>query len=141
MSTKKRILLSSYYLPGIVVLIRIFFTAWTFYSNPLGLRLLFIQVVPLCVLLGSCFGHFKLYRDGVPVISLMTPNILHFILIIVFYKKVMIVPFLPIVIPDILYLVVKSVKANLFPFYVEGEDDDIDYEELAYEVTRQNVAE
>ena len=23
-----------------------------------------------------------------------------------------------------IYLIVKSVKANMFPFYIEGEDDD-----------------
>lgn len=124
MFTKRRILLGSYYLPGVVVLIRVFFTAWILIKNPMGLRLPFFQLIPLGVMLGSCFGHFKLYRDAVPVISLMVPTLLHAILIFVFLREVMILPFLPVFVPDILYLVVKAVKANLFPFYMEGDDED-----------------
>ncbi len=122
MLTKKTVLRLSFYIPGVIVLIRLGFTIWVLASNPLGLKLAFIQLVPMGVLLASCFGHFKLYRDGVPVISLMAPTIVHFILILVFYKTTQLVPFLPTFVPDIVYLVAKSIKANLFPFYVEGED-------------------
>lgn len=124
MSTKRAILKGSYYLPGIIVLIRVVFSVWILVQNPMGLRLRFIQLFPLGVLLGSCFGHFKLYRDAVPVISLVVPTLLHAVLIFVFTREIMIVQFLPVFVPDVLYLVVKALKANMFPFYLEGEDDD-----------------
>ena len=132
MFTKRRILLGSFYLPGIVVLIRLAFTIWVLWKNPMGLRLPYIQLIPLFVMMGSCFGHFKLYRDAVPVISLIVPTLLHAILIFVFLREVMILQFLPVFVPDLLYLVVKAVKANLFPFYMEGEDDDelLDMEDI-----------
>lgn len=129
MFTKRKLLMFMYYLPGIVLIIRVIFTAWTFYNNPLGLRFPYAQLIPLGVMVGSCFGHFKLYRDAVPVVSLLVPTLLQAVLIAVFTKTIMIVPFLPVFIPDILYLVVKSIKASLFPFYTEGEDDE-DYSEL-----------
>lgn len=90
----------------------------------MGLRLPYLQVIPVIVLISSCFGHFKLYRDAVPVISLLVPTILHAIIIFVFIREVMVLPFLPVFIPDILYLIAKAVKANLFPFYLEGDDGD-----------------
>lgn len=124
MFSKRRILLGSYYLPGVVVLIRVAFTVWILGWNPMGLRFPFLQLIPLGALLGSCFGHFKLYRDAVPVISLIVPTLVHAIIIFVFLREIMILPFLPVFVPDMLYLVVKAVKANLYPFYLEGEDDD-----------------
>lgn len=124
MFTKRRILLGSYYLPGVVVLIRLVFTLWILIGNPMGLRFPVLQLIPLGVLLGSCFGHFKMYRDAVPVVSLVGPTLLHAVLIFVFLRKVMILPFLPVFVPDIIYLIVKAVKANLYPFYLEGEDDN-----------------
>lgn len=129
MFTKRKLLLSMYYLPGVVLVIRLVFTAWTFYSNPLGLRLPYFQLIPLGVMIGSCFGHFKLYRDSVPVVTLIVPTLLHAVLIFIFMKTVMIIPFLPVFIPDVLYLVVKSIKASMFPFYMEGEDEE-DYSDL-----------
>lgn len=124
MISKRTILKGSYFLPGVVVLIRLGFTLWILIQNPMGLRLPYIQLFPLFVLLGSCFGHFKLYRDAVPVISLMVPTIVHAILIFVFTREIMIIQFLPVFIPDVLYLTVKAIKANLYPFYLEGEDAD-----------------
>lgn len=124
MFSKRKLLLFMYYLPGIVLIIRIIFTVWTLYSNPLGLRFPYAQLIPLGAMMCSCFGHFKLYRDTVPVVTLIVPTLLQGVLIAVFTKTIMIVPFLPVFIPDILYLIVKSVKASLFPFYMEGEDDD-----------------
>ena len=124
MFTKRRILLGSFYLPGVVALIRVGFTLWILIQNPMGLRFPYAILIPMFVMLGSCFGHFKLYRDAVPVISLVVPTLLHAIVIFVFLREIMILPFLPVFVPDILYLIVKAVKANLFPFYMEGEDDD-----------------
>lgn len=127
--TKRRILLGSYYLPGVVVLARLLFTLWILIWNPMKMPLPYIQLIPVGVLVVSCFGHFKLYRDAVPVISLMAPTILHIVIIFVFMRVLVIVPFLPVLVLDVLYLVVKAVKANLFPFYLEGDDDD-EYLEL-----------
>lgn len=124
MFTKRKLLMYMFYLPGIVFLIRAVFTVWTLGWNPLGLRLPYIQLIPLAVMGASCFGHFKLYRDAVPVISLIVPTLLHAVMVFVFTKTVMVVPLLPVFAPDVVYLIVKSVKANMFPFYIEGEDDD-----------------
>lgn len=127
--TKRRILLGSYYLPGIVALARVLFTLWILIWNPMKMPLPFIQLIPAGALIGSCFGHFKLYRDAVPVISLMASTFLHIIIIFVFMRVLVILPFLPVLILDVLYLVIKAVKANLFPFYLEGDEDD-EYLEL-----------
>lgn len=126
MFTKRRILWASYIMPGIIAVLRVGFTVWMLVSNPMELKLPYIQIIPMCLMLWSCFAHFKLYSDSVPVISLIAPDMVHFILILVFKREVMILPLLPLVIPDVLYLVAKGVKANFFPFYFEGDSDDED---------------
>ncbi len=129
MLSKRKLLLCMFYLPGVVCLLRLIFTLWTFVYNPLGLRLPYLQLIPLGVIGASCFGHFKLYRDSVPIVTLLVPTLLHAIIIFVFMKTLQIVPFLPMFIPDIGYMVLKSIKASMFPYYLEGEDDE-DFSDL-----------
>ena len=133
MSSKQRMMLFSYYLPGIFALIRVGVTVWFLMSNPMGLPLRFLQVIVLVVYGIFTFTYFKLYSDGVPVISIVTPSLVHAVLIFAFKRVVVVAPFVVLLLLDIAYLVVKSVKANLFPFDIEGDDEDdvFDLEELS----------
>ena len=132
MSSKQRIMLLSYYLPGVFSIIRVGITIWFLVSNPMNLPLRFIQVIIIGVYVVFNFTYFKLYSDGVPVISLIAPTLVHAILIFVFQRVVIIAPFVVLLLLDIAYLVVKSVKANLFPFDIDGMDDgdEFDLEEI-----------
>lgn len=132
MGTKQRIMLLSYYLPGFFAVVRVAVTFWFLFYNPMGLPLRFIQVIIIGVYATFSFAYFKLYSDGVPVISVIAPTLVHAILIFVFQRTVVIAPFVVLLLLDIAYLVVKSVKANLFPFDIDGMDDvdEFDLEEI-----------
>lgn len=124
MSTKQKLMLFSYYLPGVFALIRVCVTIWFLVSNPLNLPLRFIQVFAIVVYAVFSFTYFKLYSDGVPVISLIAPSLVHAVVIFAFQRVVVVAPFVVLLLLDIAYLIVKSVKANLFPFDIDGDDED-----------------
>jgi len=67
--------------------------------------------------------YYKLYSDGDPIITVMLPSIIHFVIILILKKQVEIIQFLPLVLLDILFLIVKGVKGSMFPFVFEGEDE------------------
>lgn len=123
MLTKKKLMYVTYYAPGVITAVRVFVTLWFLVSNPLGMPLRFLQLIPVGVLLAFCFTYFKLYSDGVPVISLIAPTLVHFVLVYVFERVIVVLPFAVLLLLDILYLIVKSVKANMFPFDFDNDDD------------------
>lgn len=133
MGTKQRIMLFCYYLPGVVTAIRVAVTLWFLITNPMGLPLRFIQLVVIGAYIAFTFTYFKLYSDGVPVISIVTPSLVHAVIIYVFKREIVIAPFVALLLLDIAYLVTKSVKASLFPFDIDGNDkgDEFDFEDLA----------
>ena len=126
MLTKKRLLWMIFWAPGAVGARRIGLTVWFLVSNPLGMPLRFIQLVPLIALGVSLFMYYKLYQDGVPVISLIAPSLLHAVIIFVFQKIIVIPPFAVILILDIVYLALRGVKSNSYPFDIDEEQDELD---------------
>lgn len=122
MSSKIALLRTMFWAPLVIALFRILITIVILVWNPQDMSLRFIQIIPMLVLLIFSFMYFKLYHDGDPVISLLLPTILHFILILIFKRKVELIPFIAPFAIDILYLVVKGVKGTMFPFEFEGDD-------------------
>lgn len=125
MKSKTNRLKMIFYAPGVVAAIRLAVTLLVFIANPAKMPLRFLQVIPLCILGVSVFTYFKLYSDGDPVISLMVPTIMHILLIFAFKRQLVIIPFALLIILDICYLVVKGIKGSMYPFEVEGDEDDV----------------
>lgn len=115
-------------LPIIIALIRVVFTILTLVWNPLYMRFRFFQLIPLLVLLANIFRYVKLYSDSDPIAILLIPTILHFIVVLAIKRELSIIPFIPILVVDIIYLVAKGFKASLYPFEI---DDGVDLEEEA----------
>lgn len=124
MKHKKLLMLSTYYAPGIIALIRITVTMWFFVKDPLGMPLRFLQIVPLIAICVTLFMHFKLYQDGVPVITVIAPTLVHAVLMYVFERKLVFIPFLLLLGLDIVFLSLKGAKASLFPFDIDDDTED-----------------
>lgn len=124
MLIKRRKMLAVYWLPGIIGGTRLLLTALVLVWNPQGMPLRFFQIFPVVALVVALFSYFKLYSDGVPVITLLAPTILHIILVYLFRRAIVIIPFIAVFAIDIVFLVCKSVKASLYPFDIEGESPD-----------------
>lgn len=122
MSSKIALLRTMFWAPLVVALFRVLITIVILVWNPQEMSLRFMQIIPLLVLVVFSFMYFKLYHDGDPVISLLLPTILHFILILIFKRQVEIIPFIAPLTVDIVYLVVKGIKGTMFPFEFEGDD-------------------
>lgn len=126
MLSKKRKMLLVYYLPLVLTVIRVIITFWFFVENPLQLGLRFIQGVPLLVYLFFTFTYYKLYHDGVPVITIVVPTILHGIVVFVFQRQLALVPLGVLFALDVLFLILRSIKSNLYPFDIDNDDEDED---------------
>ena len=132
MKSHIKFLKAVFYAPALVALFRVLLTLLVIIWNPMGMPLRLIQLFPLAVLVCSVFAYLKLYSDGDPVISLMVPTIAHILIILAFRKELVIVPFIPTLALDMIYLVLKGIKAAAFPFEIEGEEEDVDeYDDLA----------
>lgn len=123
---KQKWMLGAYYAPGIIGLLRILLTIYYFIKNPLGMPLRYFQLIP-CIAIGvALFSYYKLFTDGVPIITVIAPTMVHQVLIYIFSKRFVILPFIPIVLLDIIFLSVKGLKASMFPFDIDGDEDDMD---------------
>lgn len=122
MNTK--LLYASYYLPGLVGIFRIIITLWFLFFNPYDMQLIAFQIVPAVFLVYHVFAHFRLYRDSVPVISILAPTFTQGLLAIIFQRRLNIIPFLILLVIDAGFLVLKGMKASFFPFVVEGEEEE-----------------
>ena len=121
-------MLLSYYLPGVVSLIRVTVTLWFLVVNPFDLPLRVIQLVVLIAYLIFNFTYFKLYSDGIPVISIILPSLLHICIIFMFKRILVVKQFIILVAIDILYLITKSLKASMFPFVMDEDTEDSDFD-------------
>lgn len=126
MRNKKILLITMFWLPVVFAAIRALLTVSYFVWNPLGLPLRFLQIIPLLVLGFSIFMYLKLYTDADPIVTLLAPSIVHFLLIFAFKREIVLLPFAPLVFVDLAYLIVKGIKATAFPFEVEGEEEEHD---------------
>lgn len=123
---KKSILLTLYYTPMGIAIIRIIMTivVLTLPWQENEFRLKFIQIIPIVVLLSSCFRMYRLYVDAVPVVSLLLPTLLQFIISFILYKTVPIRQLIFLLIMDIFFLIAKVYKSGEIPFTMDGEEED-----------------
>lgn len=127
MLSKRRKMRFVYLLPAFIAIIRVGITLWFLISNPLDLPLRFFQLIHLGIYAVSMFSFYRLYRDGVPILSLVAPTLVHAIVIFIFKKMIVIVPFAVLFTLDVVFLASKGIKANLYPFDIEGDSDDEDF--------------
>lgn len=125
MFSKQKQMLFVYHLPGFFAVLRTVVTLWFFFVNPFNLPLRYIQWFVLVVYAVVCFSYYKLYSDGVPVISVIAPTLIHMVIIFAFMRMLVIIPFLVLGTTDILFLTAKSIKASLYPFDTDDDDDDM----------------
>ena len=133
MNSRVKFLKTIFILPAIVAALRLLLTAIVFIFNPTDMSLRFIQSFPVIVLLVSLFTYLKLYSDSAPVITLLLPSIAHIIIIFIFTRHLEILPFIPVIILDIFYIIIKGIKATAFPFEIEGEEDEDEFSDLEAE--------
>ena len=124
MSSKKRKMLFCYYLPGIIGLIRIITTLVFFIWNPVGLALRYFQILLLISYAVHLFCYFKLYDDGIPIITIIAPSIIHGVIIFIFVKQIPLLSLGILLGMDIVFLITKSIKASYFPFDIEGDEEE-----------------
>lgn len=122
--SKEQVMRVFYYMPGVAALMRIGFTVWFIGWQPIPMPLPYVQVATIVVYLVLQFSYFRLYRDSVPVISVLVPTILHFVLILVFTRRVVLAPFFLLLVLDILFLSARGIKASMYPFYIEEDDEE-----------------
>ena len=129
MGYKRKIMLASYYAPGVVAGLRAIFTIWFLFWNPFNMELVIFQIVPLLVLIAFTFLYFKMYRDSVPIVSLLLPTLLQGVLIFIFKRTITLFPFVVVLTLDASYLACKGLKATFFPFVLDGQDvKDFDFD-------------
>lgn len=134
MKSRIKLLKTMFYLPVAIAAVRCLLTLVILVGNPQNMSFRFFQIFPLGILLFSMFTYMKLYSDGDPVITLMLPTIIQFLAIFIFKRKLEIVPFILPLMLDIIFLVVKGIKATSFPFEIEGEDSlEDDFQDLELE--------
>ena len=120
MKTRLRLMKLFWILPTICGIFRIMLTVICLFFNPFQMQFIAMQVIPLVILLSSLFSYLLLYRDTVPVITLLLPSIVQFILVLIFTRKVQILPYIVFCGLDFIYILIKSLKASLYPFEIEN---------------------
>lgn len=128
--SKEQLMRVFYYMPGVAALIRIGFTVWFIGWQPIPMPLPYTQVLTIVIYLILQFTYFRLYRDSVPVISVLVPTILHSLLIFVFLRQVVIAPFVLLVLLDVMFLSSRGIKSSMYPFYIEEDDEEQLLEEI-----------
>lgn len=115
----------AYYSVIVAALLRIAATIIIIAANPFNTPLPILQLLPTGIICCSLFAYVKLYRDGVPVISLILSDVAIFCIQWAFNDAVVWIPFLLPWGADVLYLIVKMIKVEKFPFEVEGEEESL----------------
>lgn len=123
-------MIAVYMLPAVAAIFRLIITLMMFALASDGFTLKYFQVIPLLVIAASCFRQYRLYRDGVPVISLLTPTIVQCILSAAFFKMVPVLQLVFIVLSDLCFLVAKAYKPTQVPFAIEGAEEEPDFDDI-----------
>lgn len=126
MKSRVRLLQAAFYIPAVMGVLRLLVTAIILVVNPQDLRLPVIQLIPAGVIAVNLFFYLNMYTDGIPIITLIVPNLVHFLIVLVFTGEIAIIPFVAPVLSDILFLVAKGLKASMFPFEIEGKENDLE---------------
>lgn len=129
MNTKTE-MLAVYLLPAIVGFIRLVVTVMLIAVGAQVIPLRWIQILPLIVVGCSLFRMYRLYVDGIPVISMLVPSIIHGILCAVFFKRVPWVQLGILVGIDVLFLFAKGFKPTQIPFQIEGQEEEDDFTDI-----------
>lgn len=123
-------MIAVYMLPAITAIFRLIITLMMFVLASDGFTLKYFQVIPLFIIAASCFRQYRLYMDGVPVISLLTPTIVQCILSAAFFKTVPVLQLAFIVLSDLCFLVAKAYKPTQVPFAIEGAEEEPDFDDI-----------
>lgn len=127
---KKRILFAGFLAPGVIALIRLVVTLYICIWRPSFLPLHWFQLIPLLAIGVHCFMYFKLFRDGVPVISVLLPTMLHFVIVLFVVHIMAIAPFVLLMAIDILFLIACGIKSSMFPYSIDEDDEDEELERM-----------
>lgn len=127
---RARDMLAVYLLPAVAAVFRLIITLLMFFLASDGFTLKYFQIIPLFVIAASCFRQYRLYHDGVPVISLLTPTIIQCILSAAFFKTVPLLQLVFIVLSDLCFLVTKAYKPTQVPFAIEGAEEEPDFNDI-----------
>ena len=119
-----------FYLPVFLGVIRVVFTLVIAFVNPFGMPFRMVQIIPAAIIIGSLFMYLKLFSDNVPVVSLLVPSVAQFLIIFAFSREVVVLPFLPVLFLDLLFIVGKIFKASAFPFEFEGDSFETELADL-----------
>lgn len=123
-------MLAVYFLPAIVAVIRLFVTIIFIVFISFALPLWFIQFIPLAVIGCSLFRMYRLYVDGIPMISLLVPTFVHGILCAAFFGEVPFIPLGVFLLVDGLFLFAKGFKPTQIPFQIEGQEEEDDFSDV-----------
>ena len=123
MNNRVLIMRSMYYGPIAVGSLRIALTLFLLVSHSYGFKFESVQVISLLLISWSLFSHCKLYTDSVPIIRMALPYGLHAALSYVFTDAVGLLHLWPFMLLDVIYLVWKTIKALLYPYAFEGDED------------------
>ena len=124
MAAKRRKMLFCYYLPGILAAIRLILTFVDLVWNPFGLTWRFFQLILMASYAFHLFSYFILYTDGIPIITIIAPDIVHGILVFIFTRRIPLVSLGMLLGLDILFLFSKSIKAYYFPFDIDSDEEE-----------------
>ena len=120
MKNKIRMMKFVYRAPTILEVFRSVVTMVIFVWNPTSIPLRFLQIVPLLSILVYAFMYRFLFLDSVPLVAVVLPNLIHIALVSFLSESFIITPFIPIVVIDTIYIIVKVIKSTAFPFEIEG---------------------
>ena len=118
-----------YHTPFLIGWFRVAMTILLIFWNFLHIPLVGMQLLSVCTYCVSIF-QYRMFKNDVPVISIILPLILHWALAGVLNKQVVIVGMIPLMVLDLLYLGVLMLKASKFPFVIDGEEDEEMLEEV-----------
>lgn len=118
--TKRQQMLLLYFLPLVFALFRIILVFILFYAVP-NMHFKFLQFFTLIGVFVSCFAQYRLYIDGIPVVSVLVPTIVQSILSAIFYGEVLLLPTIVIFLFDIFFLFLKGVKQTVIPFTTDKD--------------------
>lgn len=116
---KTKLLKFIHYFTFILGLINILLLLYFIFFNPFDVKLVWILVLPIAVFIYDLFSYYKLYKDNVPVITLVIPYILHIGLTYLFYKQISWKCFLILICSSIVYMLYKIFKVSLYPLQKE----------------------
>lgn len=117
-------MLAIYYLPATAAVFRLIVTLMMLIFASDGFHFKVIQLVSLCIIAASCFRQYRLFVDGIPVISLTVPTILQCVLSAAFFGEVPLFQVVFIALFDLIFLFTKGYKPTQIPFQIDEPEEE-----------------